>query len=137
MDILGLARSDSAADDDLAPYLLALKDPVAVPPDVKARLHLYSESEGLLWFDGHRLCLPATARPLALHAAHDSIASGHPGISSTFALLARLYHWPGMTTAVVKNVSSCDSAIWFSFVRRITHLPVISQKTAPPPRWSS
>lgn len=48
-------------------------------------------------------------RTSIIQGTHDSIACGHPGRESTYAMLARRFFWPGMAKAVRQMVRNCDS----------------------------
>ena len=44
-----------------------------------------------------------------LQAAHDSPASGHPGIARTLEKVSRYYWWPSLKADVAEHVGRCDS----------------------------
>jgi Integrase zinc binding domain len=67
----------------------------------------FSEDSTLLLYKGHiyipdyrNICLTI------LHASHNHLLIGHPGIHKTIHLVTR-YYWPGLTTTVKAYVGSC------------------------------
>ena len=75
--------------------------------------HLYKiESDILkrqLQFNGqtfYPIVLPRMLIGHVLELAHNKL--GHNGISSTYAMLKRLYYWKGMKASIATHVKSCD-----------------------------
>uniref|UniRef100_A0A8C5Q592 Gypsy retrotransposon integrase-like protein 1 n=2 Tax=Leptobrachium leishanense TaxID=445787 RepID=A0A8C5Q592_9ANUR len=54
-----------------------------------------------------RIFVPEKARLDTLYQCHDSLSSGHPGISKTLHTLRRQFWWPSMTDMVKQYVNSC------------------------------
>jgi Integrase zinc binding domain len=68
----------------------------------------FSEDSTLLLYKGHiyvpdygNVCLTI------LHASHNHLLVGHPGIHKTIHLVTRKYYWPGLTMMVKSYVGSC------------------------------
>ena len=57
-----------------------------------------------LWVPSH-----GDVRVKITQEAHDSAVGAHPGREGTYALLARSYFWPGMSTDVRRFYANCDS----------------------------
>ncbi|CAG5117258.1 unnamed protein product, partial [Candidula unifasciata] len=53
--------------------------------------------------------LPQKFRPKALSLAHDSIFSGHMGITKTKKRILSTFYWPGFSKDVKNYVQSCDT----------------------------
>ena len=55
-------------------------------------------------------------RTTLIQKTHDSHITGHPGRDSTFAILRRSFHWPGMSAMVRQFCRNCDicghSHVW-------------------------
>lgn len=47
-------------------------------------------------------------RTALIQKTHDSHITGHPGRDSTFAILRRNFHWPGMSAMVRRFCRNCD-----------------------------
>ena len=70
------------------------------------------DSEGLLYYTAggvDRLFIPSSLRTKFLEEAHDTIVSGHLGVTKTLERLARVAYWPGMEPDVRQYVRTCDS----------------------------
>jgi Integrase zinc binding domain len=68
----------------------------------------FSENSMLLLYKGHiyvpdygDVCLTI------LHALHNHLLVGHPGIHKTIHLVMRKYYWPGLMMTVKSYVGSC------------------------------
>ncbi|KAI0995426.1 hypothetical protein K3495_g12752 [Podosphaera aphanis] len=94
-------------------YEAACTDQRSFPPGCadwklsKAECEL--DSRGALKFR-ERLIIP-TWEPLQtalIQRAHDSHITGQPGRDSTFAILRRDFHWPGMSQMVRRFCRNCD-----------------------------
>lgn len=48
-------------------------------------------------------------RTQLIQTTHDSVLHGHPGREVTYALVARLFYWPGMARDIRTFVENCDS----------------------------
>ena len=63
-----------------------------------------------LLYRNNRLCIPpGNIRRELLKSCHDVPTAGHPGVTRTYAKLARQYYWPRMYQAVERFVASCDT----------------------------
>ena len=63
-----------------------------------------------LLYRNNRLCIPpGNIRKELLKSCHDVPTAGHPGVTRTYAKLARQYYWPRMYQAVERFVASCDT----------------------------
>ena len=72
--------------------------------------HYSLDSNGLMMYDGTRLCIPhGSLRMQILHDHHDTPVAGHQGIERTYEALHRLFYWPRMNNDVRSYVKSCDS----------------------------
>ena len=61
-------------------------------------------------YEPWRLCLPDTPyRKKVIHENHDLAIAGHPGFIQTYAKIARLYYWPGMSADIRKHTKECDA----------------------------
>lgn len=67
------------------------------------------DSRGALKFRD-RLIIPTLEhlQTALIQKAHDSHITGHPGRDSTFAILRRDFHWPGMSQMVRRFCRNCD-----------------------------
>ena len=90
----------------------------ALSPRLRARVHRFAFSDGLLWFSvdagtPRRLVVPhdAEIKYRLLYEHHDTAASGHLGREKTYLALARNFWWPNMyrwTTTYVKSCEICQ-----------------------------
>ena len=72
----------------------------------KDKLLYYRTDEYEPW----RLCLPDIPyRKKVIHDNHDLAIAGHPGFIQTYAKIARLYYWPGMSANIRRHVKECDA----------------------------
>jgi len=72
----------------------------------KENLLYYRTDEYETW----RLCLPDIPyRKKVIHENHDLAIAGHPGFLQTYAKIARLYFWPGMSADIRKHTKECDA----------------------------
>ena len=72
----------------------------------KDKLLYYRTDEYEPW----RLCLPDIPyRKKVIHENHDLAIAGHPGFIQTYAKIARLYYWPGMSADIRRHTKECDS----------------------------
>lgn len=46
-------------------------------------------------------------RTQLIQSCHDSCTTGHPGKNNLVAIMARSYHWPGMTKQIAQFVQNC------------------------------
>ena len=76
----------------------------------KSYLEHFELQEGLLYYDGKRLCLPkGPLRTDILYDHHDAAIAGHQGVERTYESIQRYYYWPKMSIDIRKYVLSCDS----------------------------
>ena len=68
-----------------------------------SRKNLYLDDAGLLWrkransLEFDQLVVPRTLRRKLFADCHNSLVSGHLGVSRTYARLNMHFYWPGMT----------------------------------------
>jgi Integrase zinc binding domain/Chromo (CHRromatin Organisation MOdifier) domain/Integrase core domain len=69
----------------------------------------YSVKDDLLLYEG-LVCVPDNPelKRLILQECHDSPMAGHFGITKTFDLVSRTFHWPGLRKYVSDYVGGCD-----------------------------
>lgn len=69
----------------------------------------YSVDDGLLLREG-LVCVPDNQdlKRMILEECHDSPMAGHFGITKTFDLVSRTFHWPGLRTYIKDYVGGCD-----------------------------
>ena len=68
------------------------------------RLYTNETGKGL-----KQLCVPAKMRGQVLSLAHDSILTGHLGMSETSARILAEFYWPGLTADVANYCRSCEA----------------------------
>ena len=70
----------------------------------------WKETDGLLFYKG-RCFVPdqLELRKEIVHLHHDTLSSGHPGVTKTLELIKRQYFWPGMARFVKNYVSGCPT----------------------------
>ena len=57
---------------------------------------------------GSQVIIPTKFRESVMKLAHDSLLSGHLGISRTYSKILNQFYWPGMNQDVVNYCRSCD-----------------------------
>ena len=78
-----------------------------------ARRNFYLDPAGVLWrrraqsVEHNQLVVPVSLRDEVFANCHDSIVSGHLGVSCTYARLAMHYYWPGMSDFVPDHIQAC------------------------------
>ena len=80
-------------------------------PSGGSKVPVYTLHRGLLYSLG-RILIPPTSSSLILQILqqyHDSPLAGHFGVARTQALIAQYFKWPGLATAVINYVLSCDA----------------------------
>ena len=76
----------------------------------KSYLEHFELKNGLLFYDGHRLCLPkGPHRTQTIQDHHDAEIAGHQGFERTYERIHQNYYWPRMTTNIKEYIRSCDS----------------------------
>jgi hypothetical protein len=89
------------------------KEERSFPPDCAAWKIQAGECDfdqrGVLCFR-ERVLIPdwEPLRTALIQKTHDSHITGHPGRDSTFAILRRNFHWPGMSAMVRQFCRNCD-----------------------------
>jgi RNase H-like domain found in reverse transcriptase/Integrase zinc binding domain len=84
--------------------------PVENTPLASLLAHYTLGEDGLLRYDGTRVCIPkGPLRAQILHDHHDTPLAGHQGIERTYATIHKLFYWPRMNNDVCDYVKSCDS----------------------------
>ena len=70
----------------------------------------YRIHNGLLLYQD-RLCVPPNSLLCTrlIREAHDQVSSAHPSAKKTYQLLARQYHWKGMSATCERYVRNCIS----------------------------
>ena len=64
-----------------------------------------STLDSLILYDGNRMVIPESYRPIILDMLHKS----HAGISRTRQLAQRLYFWPGINAEIKRMIDGCSS----------------------------
>lgn len=65
------------------------------------------QQEELTWQEVRQIVLPFDYRQQVLRLAHESLLSGHLGITKTYNRVARYFFWPGLKNSVTKFCKSC------------------------------
>ena len=53
------------------------------------------------------LCVPENYIPMVLHQYHDTLLSGHPGVTKLYETIRKRYYFPAMYTVIRQYVVSC------------------------------
>jgi hypothetical protein len=112
IQVLPLLPENQAFQDQIRQLLPA--DPTFGPILLKIPLNQdpegpYTVQDDLLLHEG-LVCVPDNQelKKQILQECHDSPMAGHFGITKTFDLVSRTFHWPGMRKYIMDYVGGCD-----------------------------
>jgi len=90
-------------------------DRVKVDRSVKASLHRYTMTDGLLYYqltpgDSPRVVIPASEdlKHKILYEYHDSHVAGHPGRDKTLVAVSAHFYWKKMFKWIKRYVATCE-----------------------------
>jgi hypothetical protein len=112
IQVLPLFPENQAIHDQIRQLLPA--DPTFGPILLKIPLNQdpegpYTVQDDILLHEG-LVCVPDNQelKKQILQECHDSPMAGHFGITKTFDLVSRTFHWPGMRKYIMDYVGGCD-----------------------------
>ena len=88
-----------------------------------ASAHGLSTLDGTHWYHGTTLVVMEdnVLRRGVTSIFHDSLTTGHPGISKTLHLLSQYYWWPNMKHDITEYIKGCTACQMTKVNTRLTH----------------